>query len=63
MLSKTVITSVPCKHCSAPVMVKKENVYEHAHLNGGIVSSACYKCHKTSTFSYEIKDWQFILIR
>jgi predicted nucleic-acid-binding Zn-ribbon protein len=62
-MTKTVTSSVSCKHCGATVMVEKQNVNDTVSLTGGITSSSCPKCHRTSSYTYQIKGGQFTQLR
>jgi RNase P subunit RPR2 len=62
-MTKTVTSSVICKHCGATVMVEKQNVRDTDSLTGGITTSMCRKCHKTSSYTYQIKGGQFTQLR
>jgi len=60
METKTLTQTVTCKHCGATVMVEKQNVRDTDSLSGGITTKACYECHKTSSYVYQIRNGQFI---
>ena len=62
-MSKTVTATVSCKHCGATVMVEKQNVTDTTNQVGGITTKMCPKCHKTSSYSYEMKNGQFTNFR
>ena len=58
---------VSCKFCGGPVTVKmnvprSEEFKKSFNQSGGITSSTCQKCYKTSTFTYEMKAGKFIKI-
>ena len=58
---------VTCKSCSGPVTVKinvprSDEFKKSFNQIGGITSSMCDKCHKTSTFTYEMKAGKFTKI-
>jgi len=58
-MAKTISTTAACKHCGATVFVEKQNVTDATAMIGGVVSSPCRKCHKTSSYAYEIRNGQF----
>lgn len=62
-MSKTVTATVSCKHCGATVMVEKQNVTDTTNMVGGITTKMCPKWHKTSNYSFEIKNGQFTNFR
>lgn len=58
---------VSCKTCGNPVTIQKNVPRSPEFKNsfnesGGITSSMCQKCHKTSTFTYEIRNAQFVRV-
>lgn len=58
-MGNTISTTVACKHCGATVLVERHNVTDTTSQIGGIVSTTCRKCYKTSSYSYEIRNGQF----
>ena len=62
-MTKTLRTTVSCKHCGATVMVEKQNVRDEDSLMGGITTNMCPKCHKVSSYTYQIKGGQFTELR
>lgn len=67
-LSTEIITqSVSCKFCNSTVTVQR-NVPKSPEFkssfneSGGITSSMCWKCNKTSSFNYEIRAGKFVRI-
>ncbi len=61
--SKSLLTTVACKHCGSTVMLEKENIYPESNMIGGCVTKSCPKCHKTSIYIIEIKGGQFTDLR
>ena len=58
---------VSCKFCSSSVTVKmnvprSDEFKKSFNQIGGITSSMCGKCHKTSSFTYEMKAGKFVKI-
>lgn len=58
---------VACKFCSSSVTVKmnvprSDEFKKSFNQIGGITSSMCNKCHKTSSFTYEMKAGKFTKI-
>ncbi len=61
--SKSLLTTVACKHCGSTVMLEKENIYPESNEIGGAVTKSCPKCHQTSVYNYVIKGGQFTDLR
>ena len=67
-LSREVLSQiVSCKFCSSPVTVqmnvpRSDEFKKSFNQIGGITSSMCNKCHKTSLFNYEMKAGKFVKI-
>jgi hypothetical protein len=66
-MSKTVSTSASCKHCGGTVIIEvtglPDDMPSHTGRSGGVTSKMCPKCHKTSNYSYEIREHQFKSLR
>lgn len=62
-ISKTLTTTVGCKHCGSTVILEKQNVYVESSEIGGVNTKSCPKCHQTSIYICEIKQGQFTDIR
>ena len=60
MATKTLNQTVSCKHCGSTVMVQKQNTYDDESTTGGITSSLCRKCNKTSSYVYTIRNGEFV---
>jgi len=58
-MATTISTTAACKHCGATVFIEKHNVTATTSMIGGVVSTPCRKCHKTSSYTYEIRNGQF----
>jgi hypothetical protein len=59
--------TVSCKSCSSPVTVKmnvprSDEFKKSFNQSGGLTSSMCNKCHKTSSFVYEMRAGKFVKI-
>jgi len=67
MTTKTLTSSASCKHCGGTVIIEITNVPidmpSHTGMSGGVTSRMCGKCHKTSSYIYEINNGQFTLLR
>lgn len=67
MSTISVTTSATCKHCGGTVIIEVTgipiNMPSHTGRTGGVTSKACGKCHKTSMYSYEIREGQFTTLR
>jgi hypothetical protein len=58
---------VSCKSCGSSVTVKinvprSDEFKKSFNQIGGLTSSMCNKCHKTSSFNYEMKSGKFVKI-
>jgi hypothetical protein len=63
MATENISTSANCKHCGGTIIVEVTGVPvdmpSHQGRTGGVTSRACGKCHKTSIYSYEIREGHF----
>ena len=62
-MATTISTTVAYKHCRASVFIEKHNVTATTSMIGGVASTPCRKCHKTSSYTYEIRSGQFEELR
>ncbi len=67
MATKTLTTTASCKHCGGTVILEVQNVpadqTAQQSRSGGVSSKPCAKCHKTSSYSYQIRGGQFSALR
>jgi ribosomal protein S27E len=63
-MSYTLIEAVTCKHCGSTVMIEKLNCNNSDSIfTGSLSTKSCPKCHKSSSYSYKIKNKQFVDLR
>jgi RecJ-like exonuclease len=60
MPTKTVTTAASCKHCGGTVMIRITSIFiddnKARSSSGGVSSSMCSKCNKTSMYTYSIDN-------
>jgi hypothetical protein len=66
-MSRIVSTTAACKHCGGTVIIEVTGLPDimpsHTGRTGGVTSKSCSKCHKTSSYSFEIREHQFKYLR
>lgn len=65
MATRSLTSSAACKHCGGTVIIEVTNIDPDANhgYSGGVTSKSCGKCHKTSSYTYEISKGQFTRLR
>ena len=66
-MQKSVSTTASCKHCGGTIIIEvtglPNEMPPHTGQTGGVTSKSCGKCHKTSNYSYEIREFRFVNLR
>ena len=63
MNTKTVTVTASCKNCGGTVIIEKQLVTDTTNQTGGITSKMCPKCWKSSSYSFTMKNGQFVILR